>query len=95
MTVNDPDGAGIAGVGRTRNTGPMKQGKRDPVVSGANNQVQLSTLSGILGALQTESPQRAARLKHLSVAVKTGNYGIDPHLLGGDVIRESLSAGLR
>ena len=95
MRVDDPSGAGITGVGRNRSTAPAKEGKRDTGVSGGNDQFQLSTLSSVLGVLQTDSPERAARLKNLSVAVGTGSYGIDPHLVGGSVIRESLSAGFR
>lgn len=95
MKVNDPNGAGVTGVGRNRNAGPVKEDKRDRGPSSAHDQFQISTLSSVLGALQTESPERAARLNHLSLAVGTGSYGIDPHLVGGSVIRESLSAGLR
>ena len=72
--------------------GEKEQGQ---VALWADDPVQLSTLSSVLRALQTESPERAARLNHLSVAVGTGSYGIDPHLVVGGVIRESLSAGFR
>lgn len=95
MKDNDPSGAGITGVGRNRNPGRVNEGKRDREVSGANDQVQLSTLSSMLGALQTDSPERVARLNHLSVAVGAGSYGINPDLVGDSVIRESLSAGFR
>jgi hypothetical protein len=61
-------------------------------VSGTRS-VQLSTLSSILNALQTESPERTARLNLLSTAVATRSYGIDPFTVGASVISESLSAG--
>ena len=95
MKVNDPNGTGITGVSKNQNTDRFNAGKPLRGASGASDQVQLSNLSSVLGALQTESPERAARLDHLSVAVGTGSYGVDPYVVGGSVIRESLRAGYR
>lgn len=95
MKVNDPNGTGIPGLSKNEKTDRINERRTVKGASNESDQCQLSTLSSVLGALQTESPQRAARLDHLSVAVGTGRYGIDPYVVGASVIRESLSAGYR
>lgn len=64
--------------------------------AGTDRLAQLSILSTVLNALQTQSAQRTALLDHLSVVVGTGIYRVDPYEVGGSVIRESLwtSAGV-
>lgn len=91
MKVNDPNGTGITGVTKNQNTNRLNEGQRLRGAPGARDEAQISNLSSVLGALQTESPERAARLDHLSFVVGSGSYGIDPYLVGGSVIRESLS----
>ncbi len=95
MKVNDPNGTGITGLSKNHKTDRVNERRTVKGASHESDKFQLSSLSSVLGALQTESPQRAARLDHLSVAVGTGSYGIDPYVVGGSVIRESLSAGYR
>lgn len=92
MKVNDPNGTGITGVSRNHNTNRLSEGQRVRGASVASDEAQISNLSNVLRALQAESPERAARLDHLSFAVGSGSYGIDPYLVGGSVIRESLGA---
>ena len=92
MKVNDPNGTGITGVTKNQNTNRRSESQRLRGTSVASDEAQISNLSSVLRALQTQSPERAARLNHLSLEVGSGSYGIDSYLVGGGVIRESLSA---
>lgn len=64
--------------------------------AGTDRLAQITSLSTVLSALQSQSPERIALLDHLSAVVGTGIYRVDPYEVGGSVIRESLwvSAGI-
>lgn len=85
MNVNESNAMKCAGTERLAQERP-----------GARNTCQVSILSTVLSALQSQSAERTALLDHLSVVVGTGIYRVDPYEVGASVIRESLwaSAGV-
>ena len=95
MKVNDPNLPGIqsTGVGRAQQTDSTAgSGKtRDAGgVSSGGDEVQLSSLSSQLRALDSESPERAAYLERLSEEVASGRYRPDAQAVAGSIIEEVL-----
>lgn len=60
--------------------------------SGQDDNVQLSSLSNVLRALDSLSAQQVSKLAQLSKAVATGGYQVDSYLLSNRIIDEHLSA---
>jgi anti-sigma28 factor (negative regulator of flagellin synthesis) len=91
MKVNDPTGAGVNGLGKAQPTsGSSGTSRSRESGGGRGDQVQLSSLSSFLSALRVDSPERTARLSHLSEAVSSGRYAVDAHALSGKLIAESM-----
>jgi anti-sigma28 factor (negative regulator of flagellin synthesis) len=94
MKVNDPNDTGISGLASTKGASPALQhrysGRR-----ARNDEIQLSSLSQALAALQANSPHRDARVGQLSAAVGGGGYLIDPNAVSGRLIQETLAASAR
>jgi len=78
MKVNDSNNASIAGAAAsTAVQPPASVPKSGAAPSPSTDQVQLSSLGSSLGALQTDSAQRDAKLSQLAAMVSNGSYSVD------------------
>jgi anti-sigma28 factor (negative regulator of flagellin synthesis) len=92
MRVNDSSSSGISGLNRTD---PGSSGAGSKIRGGRfdrDDQVSLSNLSSAMNALETDSPERSARLSSLSAAIMSGSYQVDPSALSGALIHQSMRA---
>ena len=94
MKVNDPGsnplGATQIGGARPAETGLDKTGRQPDSLTTAKDEVSLSDLSGRLRELDSESPERAARLERLAAEVKSGRYNVDPAEVSHRIVNDAL-----
>ena len=82
MKVNDPKLAGLTSsqVGGTQAPDSAERQKKvESTREASRDRVSLSELSSKVRELDSESPERAARLERLSAEIAAGRYHVDPH----------------
>ena len=96
MKINDPNSARASGLAQSRalTPGGETSGQRASAVRSRPDQVQLSNLSGYLAASESDSPEQAARVSHLTAAVSNGSYLVDVHAVSAKIIQESMRPGV-
>lgn len=87
MRVNDSNsreisqqGVGSSGVGRTQEATRIERGSgvSSPAkTGGSDDRVQLSHLTSVLQAEDSQSPERAAKIEQLRADVASGRYKLD------------------
>lgn len=90
MKITDSGGSDVSGLNRTQelNASTATSTSRS-TGSGRQDQVSLSSLSSLLIAHQTNSPQHQARLAQLSAAFASGSYRVDAAALSSKIISSS------
>lgn len=90
-------GIGASGLDRTQSTEAVDQqastGAARRLGRGGTDQVSLSRLAEQLKALDSQSPERQARLDQLAAAYQAGEYNPDPEAVGDAVIDDALAWG--
>lgn len=95
MKVNDPNlsPAGVTGAAHASETGRAKAAERSTVAAAENStasasgdDVHLSELVRSLRALAAESPERQAKLEHLTRAYAEGSYKVDPEATAAAIV---------
>lgn len=56
---------------------------------------RIATLGLVLAAFESHSPHWHVRLSNISERVRKGRYSIDPDVLSGSIVRETLAASIR
>jgi anti-sigma28 factor (negative regulator of flagellin synthesis) len=88
MKVNDASSGAISGAGKPLEIQVPANATGGKKTSGASSdQVQLSSLSSQLSALQPDSPQRAARVEQLAAMVSTGSYSASSIAVSQSIVR--------
>jgi anti-sigma28 factor (negative regulator of flagellin synthesis) len=84
-------GAGLAGAGRTQELShPATGGKSSAGSTGAEDQVQISSLSS---TLSSQGSDRAARVQQLAAAYQSGRYEVNPTEVSHALVNHALGAG--
>ena len=93
MKINDANGAGVSGVGRSQELTTTTVGSKGKSGgAGQQDQVSLSNLGSALGAQQTDSPERDALISQLSATVASGAYQVDPQAVSASIIESHIKA---
>lgn len=78
MKVNDSNNASATGAAAQVGIQPPTSGPKSGTgVSASSDQVELSSLGRNLGALQTDSEQRSAKVNQIAAMVSNGSYSVD------------------
>ncbi|WP_321474275.1 flagellar biosynthesis anti-sigma factor FlgM [uncultured Paludibaculum sp.] len=97
IDTNNMAGIEASGLDRTQSTEAVEQQAGPGVAKrgtrGGADQVSLSTLAERLQSLESQSPERQARLEHLTAAYQSGNYDPDPDAISEAIIEDATSAG--
>jgi anti-sigma28 factor (negative regulator of flagellin synthesis) len=88
MKVNDASSGSISGAGKPLEIQALTNVTGGKKTSGAtSDQVQLSSLSSQLSALQPDSPQRAARVERIAAMVSSGSYSVGSMDVSQSIVR--------
>ena len=96
MKINDPNlsGASSTAANPAEQAAGAERGNRSPgsqsVGPGDADHVELSQLGASLRELQSDSPERAARLEELAAEVAAGTYNPDPAEVAVRMVTDSL-----
>lgn len=90
---NNMAGIGASGLDRTQSTEAVEiqtgQGVAKRGQGGNTDHVNLSTLAERLRSLESQSPERQARLDQLAAAYQSGKYDPDPEAVSEAVIEDA------
>lgn len=87
MKVNDSNNASAAGAAAPAGIQPPSSGPKPAAgASSSLDQVQLSSLSSHLGALQTDSEQRSAKVDQIAAMVSGGSYSVDSNAVSAAMV---------
>lgn len=87
MKVNDSNNAAISGPAASAAIQPPTSGPKSGAGPTApSDQVQLSSLGTHLGALQTDSQQRSAKVDQLAAMVGDGSYSVDSNAVSAAMV---------
>lgn len=93
MKVNDPNVQGLGGAAPAGGAKPVQAG-RSPAggtpKAGEFDGVHLSSLARALRSLETDSPERQARVESLARAYAAGSYRADAQMTAGSLIDDAL-----
>jgi hypothetical protein len=99
MKISDSNQLGATGLGRSKQAEALAgygAGSAERREKAGGDQVELSGLAGRLSeVLRAESPDLAARLERLSLAVAAGTYRPAAADVGRSMVQEALAAGPR
>ncbi len=88
MKVNDANSGAVAGAGQSLGVQAPTGGSGGRKSSSASSdQVQLSSLGSQLSAMQSDSPQRGARVDQLAAMVANGSYSVDSKSVSSSILR--------
>jgi flagellar biosynthesis anti-sigma factor FlgM len=94
MKVDDPNLSGMtpSQVGRTQPPDSLgvRQKKNDAAAGTSRDEVALSDLSARIRELDSDSPERMARLEQLAAEVESGRYRVDAGELSSRIIDDAL-----
>lgn len=93
MKVDDPNLAGMTSskIGGTQapDSVSVRQKKNDSAASHSRDEVALSDLSAKIRELDSDSPERMARLEQLAAEVASGRYKVDSMEVSGRIIDDA------
>ena len=94
MKIDDPKLTGMSPsqIGGTQAPDSASvRGKKNDAAATSRDQVALSELGAKLRELDSDSPERAARLEQLAAEVQAGRYRVDPMQVSDRIIEEALA----
>ena len=97
MKIDDPKLTGMtpSQVGGTQapDSVSIRQKKNESAAENSRDQVALSDLSAKLRELDSDSPERAARLERLAAEVASGRYRVDAMEVSDRIIDDAVEPG--
>ncbi len=88
MKVNDANSGAVGGAGKPLEVqAPTSTAGGKKTSAPSSDQVQLSSLSSQLSALQPDSPQRTSRVDQLAAMVSSGSYSVNGKAVSQSIVR--------